>query len=328
MFSSQNSTLILILATLFIVVVWLVWRDLSKTKDKLDQDKSIKHMKEELDSRLKEIQLSMQRCQRDCIGMIQHAQVAIPQPHPIHTRPEEIFKQPVKQPNTEEEEETESALDASFQKFQESQKNNSDVDDDFTESIKNLEEEDIHNHDEEEDENEEDSLDKNDEDNDEDDDDDDDETILEELELSSKPKLDLSPEDIEKIQNLPDLTSQSPKEELEELVKEDLNKEELVEEYLNEEESVEEEEEEDEEEEEKEEEEEEEKEEEEEEEGDEAKRPEVINVEEEEIEIDIEDLPSMQVTDLKSICRERGLKTRGNKNELIERIREDLDMEA
>lgn len=124
MLAGQNTTMMLILCAMVITVLWLFWRDITKTKTIMDQNKKIDQLDELCHSRLQDINTSVKQCQQQYVNLVnalpappQHPQMSMSNNVPVETA--EDFES--------EEEPEQTPLDVSFQEFQEKRKESSDV---------------------------------------------------------------------------------------------------------------------------------------------------------------------------------------------------------
>ena len=353
MFGSQNSVMI-ILCALTITIFWLIWRDVGKTKKLLDQDKKLEEMNEFCNSRLNNINNSVNQYREECVNLLQHA---LPPPQHPH------IQQPPQQPGMELDDELEddanmTSLDASYQEFKENIQDRSDneeeqskakLDDDESEEevdelkLSEQELEDLDNLPDPQDDNEqlselddveevnEDELDRPNKldfgnGNEDEDEDEDEESEEDELDITMKLKNELANLDVEDDDNEVEVDGNEVNLDGE---FEDANEEDN-EEYNEEENDNEEEEEENDNEEEEDDENDEDDEVDDEVDDEEVEENDETNEEDDDepIEVDREYLVGLSKSELSEISKEHGLKSRGNKSELIDRIMAHLEAEA
>ena len=347
MFGSQNSVM-LILCALTITIFWLIWRDIGKTKKLLGQDKKIEEMNEFCNSRLNNINNSVNQYREECVNLLQHAL-----PPPQHPHIQQVPPQPGMEVDSELDEDANvTSLDASYQEFKENNQDiinieedqsKLDVDDNEEEDLLKLSEQDLEDLDnlpDPQDDNEQLSeIDDIEEVNDEElgkpnkldfgnnNEDSNEESDEDELDVTMKLKKELADLHMEDANvevddnevNLDDNISnkEGNEEEVDEVDEEEGDEEEGDEEEGDEEEGDEEEGDE-----------EEGDEEEGDEEDDEVDEEGDEDEDEEPIEVDREYLIGLSKSELSEISKEYGLKSRGNKSELIDRIMLYLEAEA
>ena len=138
MFGGFNTTVMLVTCALFIGVVWLLWRDIMKTKQILDQKKKIVEMYEFYKTCISDIKSNVNQCRQDCVNMLNHAftNKQFTDKTPSNTQKNNTnYTGSVTLNNNKTDPET--SLDASFQEFQQNmvQHGEPDHDEEYSDSI-------------------------------------------------------------------------------------------------------------------------------------------------------------------------------------------------